>query len=362
MKYSSVKAGKRLMSIDFFYRIIKPILFKLDPEKSHDWSFYFLSRLELIVGKFFAVPNPPLVKPTYVKKLFFNNRIGLAAGLDKNGEYIDALSRFGFGSIEVGTVTPMAQPGNEKPRLFRIESERALINRLGFNNAGMHQVFNNIKKSKWVRERKGVLGVNLGINKTTSPKNAYTDYQKGLLCFWDVANYFVINISSPNTKQVRELQSDKYLADLVKKIRKFQEQQNEKMDTQKPVLYKISPDNNEKDLMEICYVFNKFSVDGVIVTNTTNNHDELNSNLKVPGGLSGAPLEQRALLCLKKIRPLLNRDIAIIASGGVMSKEAVEQRIKAGASVVQIYTGLIYEGPKIISDSLENLKLNLSGE
>jgi len=354
--------GKKLMSIDFFYRIIKPILFKIDPEKSHDWSFYFLSRLEIIVGKFFSVPNPPLVKPTYVKKLFFNNRIGLAAGLDKNGEYIDALSRFGFGSIEVGTVTPMAQTGNEKPRLFRVESERALINRLGFNNSGMHQVFNNIKKSKWVREKKGVLGVNLGINKTTSPKNAYTDYQKGLLCFWDVANYFVINISSPNTKQVRELQTDKYLTDLVKKISKFQKQQNEKMGTQKLVLYKISPDNNEKDLMEICYVFNKFSIDGIIVTNTTNNHDELKSNLKVPGGLSGAPLEQRALLCLKKIRPLLNRDIAIIASGGIMSKKSVEQRIKAGASIVQVYTGLIYEGPKIISDSLENLKLNLSGE
>ena len=354
--------GKRLMIIDFFYRIIKPILFKLDPEKSHDWSFYFLSRLELIVGKFFSVPHPPLIKPTYVKKLFFNNRIGLAAGLDKNGEYIDALSRFGFGSIEVGTVTPMAQPGNEKPRLYRIKSERSLINQLGFNNVGMHQVFNNIKKSRWVRERKGVLGVNLGINKTTSLKNAYTDYQKGLLCFWDVANYFVINISSPNTKQVRELQTDKYLEDLVKKISKLQKQQNKKMGTQKLVLYKISPDNNEKDLMEICYVFNKFSVDGVIVTNTTNNHDKLNINLKMPGGLSGAPLEQRALLCLKKIRPLLNRDIAIIASGGVMSKKAVEQRIKAGASVVQVYTGLIYEGPKIISDSLENLKLNLSGE
>ena len=123
-------AGKRLMSIDFFYRVIKPILFKLDPEKSHDWSFYFLSRLELIIGKFLSVPSPPLVKPTYVRKLFFNNRIGLAAGLDKNGEYIDALSRFGFGSIEVGTVTPIAQPGNEKPRLFRVENERALINQL----------------------------------------------------------------------------------------------------------------------------------------------------------------------------------------------------------------------------------------
>ncbi len=216
MKYFSLMAGKKLMSIDFFYRIIKPILFKLDPEKSHDWGFYFLSRLELIVGKFFVVPSPPLVKPTYVRKLFFNNRIGLAAGLDKNGEYIDALARFGFGSIEVGTVTPVAQPGNEKPRLFRIENERALINRLGFNNAGMHQVFNNIKKSKWVRDKKGVLGVNLGINKTTSLRNAYTDYQKGLLFFWDVANYFVINISSPNTKQVRELQTDKYLEDLVK--------------------------------------------------------------------------------------------------------------------------------------------------
>ena len=219
----------------------------------------------------------------------------------------------------------------------------------------MHQVFKNIKKSRWVREKKGVLGINLGINKTTSLKNAYTDYQKGLLFFWDVANYFVINISSPNTKQVRELQTDKYLEDLVKKISRFQKQQNEKMGTQKPVLYKISPDNNEKDLVEISHVFNKFSVDGVIVTNTTNNHDELNSDLKVPGGLSGAPLEQRALLCLKKIRPLLNRDIAIIASGGIMSKEAVEQRIKAGASLVQIYTGLIYEGPKIVSDSLKNL-------
>jgi len=355
MKYFSLMAGKKLMSIDFFYRIIKPILFKLDPEKSHDWSFYFLSRLELIVGKFFVVPSPPLVKPTYVRKLFFNNRIGLAAGLDKNGEYIDALSRFGFGSIEVGTVTPVAQPGNEKPRLFRIENERALINRLGFNNAGMHQVFKNIKKSRWVRDKKGVLGVNLGINKTTSLRNAYTDYQKGLLFFWDVANYFVINISSPNTKQVRELQTDKYLEDLVKKISRLQKQQNKKMGTQKPVLYKISPDNNEKDLVEISHVFNKFSVDGVIVTNTTNNHDELKSDLKVAGGLSGAPLEQRALLCLKKIKPLLNKDIAIIASGGIMSTEAVEQRFKAGASLVQIYTGLIYEGPKIVSDSLENL-------
>ena len=343
------------MSIDFFYRVIKPILFKLDPEKSHDWSFYFLSRLELIIGKFLSVPSPPLVKPTYVRKLFFNNRIGLAAGLDKNGEYIDALSRFGFGSIEVGTVTPIAQPGNEKPRLFRVENERALINRLGFNNAGMRQVFKNIKKSKWVTEKKGVLGVNLGINKTTSLENAYTDYQKGLLCFWDVANYFVINISSPNTKQIRELQTDKHLENLVEKISRFQKQQNEKKNTQKPVLYKISPDNDERSLVEISRVFNKFSVDGVIVTNTTNNHDGLNSDLKVPGGLSGAPLEQRALLCLKKIRPLLNKDIAIIASGGIMSKEAVELRIKAGASIVQIYTGLIYEGPKIVSDSLENL-------
>ena len=355
MKYSLVVVGERLMSIDFFYRIIKPILFKLDPEKSHDWIFYFLSRFELSVGKFFAVTSPPLVKPTNVRKLFFNNRIGLAAGLDKNGEYIDALSRFGFASIEVGTVTPMAQPGNEKPRLFRIQNERALINRLGFNNAGMHQVFKNIKKSRWVKEKKGVLGINLGINKTTSPHNAYEDYQKGLLFFWDIANYFVINISSPNTKQVRELQTDKYLEDLVKKISKFQKQQNKKMGTQKPVLYKISPDNNEKDLEKISHVFNNFSVDGVIVTNTTNNHDQLNSDLKVSGGLSGAPLEQRALLCLKKIRPLLNRDIAIIASGGIMSKEAVEQRIKAGASLVQIYTGLIYEGPKIVSDSLEIL-------
>ncbi len=355
MKYSLVMVGKRLMSIDFFYRIIKPILFKIDPEKSHDWIFYFLSRFELIVGKFFAVTTPPLVKPTYVKKLFFYNRIGLAAGLDKNGEYIDTLSRFGFGSIEVGTVTPMAQPGNEKPRLFRIQDERALVNRLGFNNAGMHQVFKNIKKSRWVKEKKGVLGINLGINKTTSPHNAYTDYQKGLLFFWDIANYFVINISSPNTKQVRELQTDIYLENLVDKISGFQKQQNEKMGTQKPVLYKISPDNTDRDLEKISHVFNNFSVDGVIVTNTTNNHDELNSDLKVPGGLSGAPLEQRALLCLKKIRPLLNKDIAIIASGGVMSKEAVEQRIKAGASLVQIYTGLIYEGPKIVSDSLEIL-------
>ena len=146
--------GEKLMSIDFFYRIIKPILFKLDPEKSHDLIFYFLSRVELFVGKFFAVTSPPLIKPTNVRKLFFNNRIGLAAGLDKNGEYIDALSRFGFGSIEVGTVTPMAQPGNEKPRLFRIQNERALINRLGFNNAGMHQVFKNLKKSRWVKEKK----------------------------------------------------------------------------------------------------------------------------------------------------------------------------------------------------------------
>ena len=343
-----------MINANFFYQIIKPLLFKIDPERSHDLIFYFLCRLELFVGKFFAVPSPPLSNPVYVRNLLFKNPIGLAAGLDKNGEYIDILARFGFGFIEVGTVTPEPQPGNKKPRLFRIENERALINRLGFNNVGMNQVYKNIKKSRWVRDKKGVLGVNLGINKTTSLKCAYDDYKKGILCFWDIADYFVINISSPNTKQVRELQTDKYLENLVKKISLLQKQQNENSGFEKPIFFKISPDNNDRNLVEISLVFNKFNVDGVIVTNTTNNHNGLKSNINEPGGLSGAPLEQSALSCLKKIKSLLKQDITIIASGGVMSKQAVDLRINSGAALVQIYTGLIYEGPKIVSESLND--------
>ncbi len=342
------------MGVNFFFQIIKPFLFKLDAEKSHNFVFFCLSRLEILLGKFLKTPSPPIVKSTYVRNLFFRNRIGLAAGLDKNGQYIDLLARFGFGSIEIGTVTPEAQLGNEKPRLFRVENERALVNRLGFNNDGMHQVYKNIKKSRWVREKKGILGVNLGINKTTSLTNAYDDYRKGLLCFWDIASYFVINISSPNTMQVRDLQTAGYLEQLVDNIRRLQKQQNEKTHNGRLIFYKISPDNDQKNLARMCLVFNKLDIDGLIVTNTTNDHEGLINSIGEPGGLSGEPLEHRSLSCLKIVRPLLNEEIPIIASGGIMSKEAIKSRLNSGASIVQIYTGLIYEGPKIVFDFLRD--------
>lgn len=339
------------MISEFFFRILRPILFYLDAELTHNLTFSSLKIWGKINYFFRAPTSPPVSNPIIINNLKFKNRIGLAAGLDKNGEYIDILARFGFGAIEIGTVTPRPQKGNEKPRLFRMVNENALLNRMGFNNDGIEAVLKNVMLSLWVKEKKGILGINLGINADTPIKDAFKDYEKGLNSFWKVADYFVINISSPNTKNLRDLQSINHLENLIVKIQFIQTKLTKKFKLNKPIYYKISPDNTDLEMERMSIVFNRLSVDGVILTNTTKNH-EVTRNGSRQGGLSGEPLRNQSLSCLLKLSALLDKKITLIASGGIMTSYDALKRLESGANIVQIYTGLVFEGPKIVRESI----------
>ena len=271
------------------------------------------------------------------------NKLGLAAGLDKNGDYIDSLSSLGFGFLEIGTVTPKPQPGNLKPRLFRIKSEKALINKMGFNNKGVDHLVFNLKKKK----TKIPIGVSIGKNFDTPNESAHEDYIFCLDRAYEYADYFAINISSPNTKGLRDLETKQEIGSLLLTIKKRQIYLADNYGY-KPLLLKISPDNNEESLKSICEAIKRNSIDGLICSNTTTDHNHI-SGL---GGLSGEPLMGPSTETLRIARKFLGDQFPIIASGGVMSKEDYLQKIYAGADLVQIYTGFIYEGPKLILDIL----------
>ncbi len=271
------------------------------------------------------------------------NNLGLAAGLDKNGDYIDSLSSLGFGFLEIGTVTPKPQLGNLKPRLFRIKSEKTLINKMGFNNKGVDHLVSNLKR----RKTKIPIGVSIGKNFDTPNNFAVKDYLYCLDKVFGLADYIAINISSPNTEGLRSFEIKKELEDLIKPLK---ERQLEliKEHGYKPLFLKISPDNDEERLKDICETLLRFSIDGLICTNTTINHNHFSGS----GGLSGKPLMEISTATLRKVRKYLGNEFPIIASGGVMSKEDYLQKIDSGANLVQIYTGFIYEGPKLIDDIL----------
>jgi len=273
----------------------------------------------------------------------FLNNVGLAAGLDKNGDYIDSLSSLGFGFIEIGTVTPKPQSGNDKPRLFRIKSSQALINRMGFNNKGVDHLLLNLKK----RKSKIPIGVSIGKNFDTPNELAFKDYISCLEKIYEHADYVAINVSSPNTKGLRDLEEENELENLIKLIKERQLELTKDYGYT-PLFLKISPDNEEKGIEDICKILIRSSIDGLICTNTTVNHKYFSSS----GGLSGKPLLGPATDTLRIARKFLGDEFPIIASGGVMSKEDYQQKINAGADLVQIYTGFIYEGPKLIDDIL----------
>ncbi len=327
-----------------YKKIILPVLFLFDPEKVHNFTFLLfkiflnIPFVGFLVQKIYSVDNKKLSK-----KLFgieFKNPVGLAAGFDKNAKLYNELSRFGFGFIEIGTVTPIAQVGNPKKRLFRLTNDQGIINRMGFNNDGMHKIAARLKKNKNI-----LIGGNIGKNKSTPNDKAVNDY---LLCFnylFDFVDYFVINVSSPNTPNLRELQNTNFLRVILDSLNK----ENLKKSKTKPILIKISPDLSKENLLEIVDLAISLKIDGIIATNTTINRDNLTSkNINESGGLSGKPLANKSNEVIRFISDKSNGKIPIIGVGGIHSAKDAIDKIKAGADLVQIYTGFIYEGPSLI--------------
>jgi len=334
------------------YGIVKKILFMFNPETAHELSLKglnYLYRFKLI--KLFFGKNK--LKPVNVMGINFPNRVGLAAGLDKDGEYFQALSECGFGFVEIGTVTPLAQDGNEKPRLFRLVSAEAIINRMGFNNKGVDNLLGNVKRSGF----KGVLGINIGKNKNTSEKNAVDDYLVCLEKVYSHADYITINISSPNTPGLRDLQFGETLQNLLRDLKFKQRELTKLQDRYVPLVVKIAPDMDDAAIESLANTFIEFSIDGVIVTNTTISREGVENctDGSEQGGLSGRPLKDKADHTLQVIATHLKQKIPLIAVGGISSADDAEKKIQLGASLVQIYTGFIYQGPALVHECVERI-------
>ena len=334
------------------FSVLRPFLFKLDPETTHDLAIKSL-KFNYLPRKMFEVEDEQILNIELLGKNF-PNPIGLAAGFDKSGEVYNSLLKFGFGFIEIGTVTPLKQFGNPKPRIFRLEDDSALINRLGFNNDGIEIIKNRIKSEK----KKGVLGINIGPNKNT--KDQKNDFCIGLKNFFDIADYITVNISSPNTEGLRDFHDQEKLEDLLLALNKIKSENKINI----PLLLKISPDIKDNQISEIAVSAIKNDISGIILTNTTNsNKDKLISDFKKEeGGLSGEPLQQISTNMIKKFYKQLNGKIPIIGVGGVNSGKSAHEKIIAGASLLQLYTGLVYKGPSIVKDIKKELIQILKAE
>lgn len=336
--------------------LIKPVLFLFDPESVHYFAFSVLKVLNKIPGfpnllRILYKTNYPNLK---VKAfgLEFDNPIGLAAGFDKNADLIDELANLGFGFIEIGTVTPVPQAGNDKPRLFRLPDDEAIINRMGFNNKGVEEVVQNLKK----RNSKIIIGGNIGKNKITPNENALSDYEICFEALFNFVDYFVVNVSSPNTPNLRALQEKEPLTNLLLGVQKL----NKAKLKPKPVLLKIAPDLTDSQLDDIVEIVETTKIDGLIATNTTISRDGLKEDMaKVEaigaGGLSGKPLKARSTEIIKYIHQKTKGKVPIIGVGGISNTYDVKEKLAAGASLVQIYTGFIYEGPAIVANICKEL-------
>jgi len=339
------------------YALTRPFLFGLDPERAHELTLDSIAMLQ-------GTPavrlwsNRRIDDPVTVAGLKFPNRIGLAAGLDKNGRCIDGLGAMGFGFIEVGTVTPKAQPGNPKPRLFRLPAANALINRLGFNNEGLEAFLVNVQRSRSFRAKGGVLGLNIGKNAATPIERAADDYLIGLEGVYPHADYVAVNISSPNTKNLRELQSDAALDALLGALQQRKTQLAKRLGRKVPMFVKIAPDLDDAQVKLIAATLKRNGIDGVIATNTTIARDAVQGlkHADETGGLSGAPVFEASNRVIAMLRSELGRKFPIIGVGGVMGGADAQSKRAAGADLVQVYTGLIYKGPAIVTDCARALK------
>ena len=337
------------------YKIIKPLFFQFDPEKIHYTvtdSLKFAQKiwgLPRVLKSLFVINDKRLERNVF--GLDFKNPVGLAAGFDKNGEFIEELANFGFGFIEVGTVTPLPQPGNDKPRMFRLPADEALINRMGFNNKGVEVLARKLQSVK----RDGlIIGANIGKNKNTPNEDAVSDYIKCFDALFDVVDYFVVNVSSPNTPGLRALQEKEPLKNILHTL----QQRNKKNDISRPILLKIAPDLTNDQLDDIVEIVQETKIAGVIASNTTISRDNLHSPENIrneAGGLSGKPLTKRSTEVIRYLSQKSNQSFPIIGVGGIHSGKDAKEKLEAGASLVQIYTGFIYEGPGLVKRILKEL-------
>jgi dihydroorotate dehydrogenase len=330
--------------------IIRPLLFLFPPETIHEISVIFLKFIGKIPFLRFIIKKYFIVKSSFLNRtiagLTFRNPVGLAAGFDKNAEIFGSLSDFGFGFIEIGTVTPKAQRGNPKPRVFRLKKDNALINRMGFNNQGAEDVIEKLKKRVYGDL---IIGGNIGKNKTTPLDNAISDYKYCFEKLFPYVDYFTINVSSPNTPELRKLQEKQKLEELFTSLIKL----NNSMHKQKPIFIKIAPDLSNAELRDIADLVNNCDIAGVIATNTTIGRENLSYDLEFikslgEGGLSGKPVSERSTEIIVEMRKYLNKEKFIIGVGGIMSERDALKKLEAGADLLQLYTGFIYEGPSLV--------------
>jgi len=329
------------------YSILRPLLFRLDPETAHNITLEALKiSYRLGLGK--QLFPPPSAQPCEVMGLKFSNRIGLAAGLDKNGDYIDALAALGFGFLEIGTITPRPQPGNPAPRLFRIPEARAIINRMGFNNKGVDYLVTRVKEARF----NGVLGINIGKNFDTPLEKAVDDYLFCMRKVYPHAGYIALNISSPNTPGLRNLQQKESFARLIEPLKEEQHQLESTHGRYVPLAVKVAPDLDIDEVNTIAEVLVEYAVDAVIATNTTLNHKPVQQlpHGQEAGGLSGAPLQRQSTQIIEQFSRALAHRLPIIGVGGIMSGVDACEKLAAGASLIQIYSGLIYSGPELIRE------------
>lgn len=332
------------------YPLLRPLLFSLDPETAHHAT---LDALRTAYNLGLLCIKHPATNPRTVMGLTFPNPVGLAAGLDKNGAYIDALAAQGFGFIEVGTVTPRPQPGNPRPRMFRLPEAKAIINRMGFNNLGVDTLVENVKRAKY----RGILGINIGKNFDTPIEKAANDYLIGLRKVYPHASYVVINISSPNTKNLRQLQGGDELDALLEQLKAEQENLAELHGKYVPLAVKIAPDLDQEQIRQIAALLIRHRIDGVIATNTTLSREDV-ENLphgNEAGGLSGAPVREKSTAVIRELAVALNGALPIIGVGGILSGADAVEKIQAGAALVQIYSGMIYRGPDLVGETIRAL-------
>jgi dihydroorotate dehydrogenase len=327
------------------YRLARPLLFYLDPESAHEFALRSARLASLFAPRIEA-------REVRAMGLRFANPVGLAAGLDKNAAHIDALAALGFGFIEVGTVTPRAQPGNARPRLFRLPEREALINRFGFNNIGLDAFIANVERARFGARSGGILGINIGKNAATPAERAVEDYETGLRGVYAHASYVTVNISSPNTRGLRALQDADQVDSLLSSLARLRSELAERHGKRVPLVLKVAPDLSEAQIEAIADALRRHGIDGLIATNTSTSREGVEGQRHAgeAGGLSGAPIRALSTRVLARFARLLGDSVALIGCGGILSQADAREKIAAGARLVQLYTGLVYRGPGLVSE------------
>jgi len=338
------------------YSLLRPWLFCLDPEKAHDLTLSNLDRANRW-GLLERLMSKPVADPRTICGITFANPVGLAAGLDKDGKHIDALAALGFGFLEIGTVTPRPQPGNPKPRMFRLSEAQALINRMGFNNDGVDACVSRVRSSRFWQQG-GILGMNIGKNASTPIEDAASDYILAMEAVYKIASYITVNISSPNTQNLRALQGESMLRSLLSSLDEARKRLSDRYSVRKPLFLKIAPDLESADIDLIADLSMEFGIDAIIATNTTIARDAVQGmqHSEEAGGLSGAPVRAASTQVIKTLKARLGNTLAIIGVGGILSGADAKEKMMAGASLVQIYSGLIYKGPDLVSECAKALR------